>query len=159
MKGLNLCCNHFMFFLASVKSSIFQYYYLHILYSVFWFRFLETGLYTDFNKIRMKLSELSSMQIHALLKKSQALERSVLNDAALRPEGFFFPDSRHSQQSQQQSHIATARQVQVQHQNLHPTPPGPPSRMFYPQHNRFFQCQSHHYRWWEIRIFLRILCK
>lgn len=106
-------------------------------------RFLETGLFTDFNKIRMKLSELSSMQIHGLFKKSQALELSVMKDASImRPDGFF-SETRHSQQQQ---HVVPRQQVQ--HGGIHHPPPplqNAPSHMFFP-HSRFYQCQSHHFR-------------
>jgi len=125
------------------------------------FRFLESGLFSDFNKIRMKLSELASMQIHGLFKKSQALELSVMKEMS-HPSDCFFPENRPAQQKQQHQQyptiaaafVAAARQQQGgQHTTMLPPPPAPPmpsapSHMFYPhQHNnRFYQCQSNHFR-------------
>jgi len=91
-------------------------------------RFLETGLYHDFNKIRMKLSELASMQIHALFKKSQGLERILMNDS----RHHFFPPKPRLQQQQRGSIMPP----------LHP-----PYQMFFPQTN-FFHCTNNgqHFR-------------
>ena len=118
----------------------------------------------------MKISELASMQIHGLFKKSQALELSVMKEMN-HPSDCFFPENRIAQQKQQQHQqqqyptvtaavafaaaTAAARQQQGgQHTTMLPPPPAPPmagapSHMFYPhQHNsRFYQCQSNtHFR-------------
>ncbi|XP_066928351.1 uncharacterized protein [Clytia hemisphaerica] len=114
-------------------------------------RFLETGLFSDFNKIRMKLSELSSMQIHGLFKKSQALELSIMNEMN-RPDSFTLNETNRIQQ--QKPFPPHGRpQHMAPHTGLHPQPApistgGASSHMFYPphQHNRFFQCQSHPFR-------------
>ena len=78
----------------------------------------------------MKLSELASIQIHALFKKSQGLERSVLNDR-IRPDRYVFPEAA----MHQQHHIQTL------------VPPlHPPHQMFYHPNNTYFQCSAHHFR-------------
>lgn len=104
----------------------------NFLTSIF-FRFLETGLFADFNKIRMKLSELSSIQIHSLYKKSQNLERSVRCDVTMRP-AFFPPEPRRPQ-------MRRANMMPP----IHPLTPIPPPQMFFPSvaSNNFFHCSSH----------------
>lgn len=44
------------------------------------FRFLETGYRSDFNKIRMKLSEMASVQLQTLVRKSRQLRDSIQQD-------------------------------------------------------------------------------
>ena len=48
--------------------------------SLFRFRFLETGYRSDFNKIRMKLSEMASVQLQTLVRKSRQLRDSIQQD-------------------------------------------------------------------------------
>jgi len=48
--------------------------------SLFCFRFLETGYRSDFNKIRMKLSEMASVQLQTLVRKSRQLRDSIQQD-------------------------------------------------------------------------------
>ena len=48
--------------------------------SLFCFRFLETGCRSDFNKIRMKLSEMGSVQLQNLVRKSRQLRDSIQQD-------------------------------------------------------------------------------
>ena len=99
----------------------------------FLFRFLETGLYIDFNKIRMKLSELASMQIHALYKKSQGLERNILNDSH---RHFFMNKTRQPPQNQQCGRI-----IPPPIPSMHP----PYQMIFHPP--SFFQCNTaRHFR-------------
>lgn len=43
-------------------------------------RFLETGYRSDFNKIRMKLSEMASVQLQTLVRKSRQLRDSIQQD-------------------------------------------------------------------------------
>eukprot|EP00794_Sanderia_malayensis_P003139 gene3139-3607_t len=52
-------------------------------------RFLETGLQSDFNKIRMKLVEISNLQIHMLMDKVRNLQEAVCADS-LRPDRHFY---------------------------------------------------------------------
>ena len=47
---------------------------------MFCFRFLETGYRSDFNKIRMKLSEMGSVQLQSLVRKSRQLRDSIQQD-------------------------------------------------------------------------------
>lgn len=44
------------------------------------FRFLETGYRSDFNKMRMKLSEMSTLQLQNLVRKSRQLRDSIQQD-------------------------------------------------------------------------------
>ena len=44
------------------------------------FRFLETGLKSDFNKLRMKLSEIGNLQLENLNRKSRQLQRAISRD-------------------------------------------------------------------------------
>lgn len=44
------------------------------------FRFLETGLKSDFNKLRMKLSEIGNIQLENLNRKSRQLQRAISRD-------------------------------------------------------------------------------
>ena len=44
-------------------------------------RFLETGLRSDFTKVRMKLSEMASLQLQDLLRKSRQLRDTIQQDA------------------------------------------------------------------------------
>ena len=43
-------------------------------------RFLETGLRSDFTKIQMKLSEMASLQLQELLRKSKHLQNCIHED-------------------------------------------------------------------------------
>lgn len=43
-------------------------------------RFLETGYRSDFNKIRMKLSEMGTLQLQNLVRKSRQLRDSIQQD-------------------------------------------------------------------------------
>ena len=43
-------------------------------------RFLETGYRSDFNKIRMKLSEMATLQLQNLVRKSRQLRDSIQQD-------------------------------------------------------------------------------
>lgn len=97
----------------------------------FFFRFVETGLFSDFNKVRMKLSELASLQIHALFKKSQNLERRVMKDTFLHTDRYLLNDVR--RQHRLQPAIMAA--------SLHPQ-----QQMFYPPHNAYYQCAPHQFR-------------
>ena len=129
-------------------------------------------MFCDFNKIRMKLSELASMQIHSLFKKSQALEHSVMKELT-HPDFFNNNNNRPSlplqqqqqqQLQQQQKHSALNRQhITSLPPRITPhQPPLPPTNLqqtvngahLFFQHqqqqvhsNRFFQsqCQSHHH--------------
>ncbi|XP_057293400.1 uncharacterized protein LOC130622024 [Hydractinia symbiolongicarpus] len=94
-------------------------------------RFVETGLFSDFNKVRMKLSELASLQIHALFKKSQNLERRVMKDTFLHTDRYLLNDVR--RQHRLQPAIMAA--------SLHPQ-----QQMFYPPHNAYYQCAPHQFR-------------
>jgi hypothetical protein len=44
------------------------------------FRFLQTGLKSDFNKLRMKLSEIGNLQLESLNRKSRQLQRAISRD-------------------------------------------------------------------------------
>ena len=44
------------------------------------FRYLETGLKSDFNKLRMKLSEIGNIQLENLNRKSRQLQRAISRD-------------------------------------------------------------------------------
>ncbi|CAB3985212.1 oocyte-specific F-box [Paramuricea clavata] len=43
-------------------------------------RFLQTGLKSDFNKLRMKLSEIGNLQLESLNRKSRQLQRAISRD-------------------------------------------------------------------------------
>lgn len=48
--------------------------------NLFSVRFLETGFRSDFNKIRMKLSEMGTLQLQNLVRKSRQLRDSIQQD-------------------------------------------------------------------------------
>jgi len=52
-------------------------------------RFLETGLQSDFNKIRMKLVDISNLQIRILAEKARKLQEAICADS-LRPDRHFY---------------------------------------------------------------------
>lgn len=55
-------------------------FFLLIVNASFSFRFLETGCRSDFNKIRMKLSEMGTVQLQNLVRKSRQLRDSIQQD-------------------------------------------------------------------------------
>ena len=57
----------------------------------FCFRFLETGLPSDFNKIRMKLVDISNLQIRILADKVRNMQEGICADS-LRPDRHFYFD-------------------------------------------------------------------
>ena len=69
--------------LHSVNES----YYKCDQFFLFPFRFLDTGLRSDFNKIRIKISEMANMHLHGFFKKARNLQHSIYADS-LRPDGF-----------------------------------------------------------------------
>lgn len=55
----------------------------------FFLRFLETGLQSDFNKIRMKLVDISNVQIRILAEKARNLQEAICADS-IRPDRHFY---------------------------------------------------------------------
>ena len=45
-----------------------------------WYRFMVSGLKSDFNKLRMKLSEIATSQLADLNRKSRQLQRAITRD-------------------------------------------------------------------------------
>jgi len=86
-------------------------------------RFLETGLRDDFNKIRMKLSELASLQIDGFYKKARRLHHSILTDSM--QNMFFTPNPNHFPQ-----------------RSFMLPPPGP-LQLFFQTHRNGFYPQCH----------------
>lgn len=87
-------------------------------------RFLESGLYTDFNKVRRELSELASLQLHSLFKKAQSLEHSVITES-VRPELYFIQEAN--------------RRLQQRQALMHP-----PHMYFHPR--SYYPCNTHRFR-------------
>ena len=70
------------------------------------YRFLETGLQSDFNKIRLKLVEISNLQIRLLMDKVRNMQEVICADS-VRPDRHFF----HEPQQQRKIMMTGAPQL------------------------------------------------